>query len=165
VWGFIVTVNVLIFILGFFLDFFEIAFILLPLLGPVAVKLGLDPVWFAVMIGLNLQTSFLTPPFGFALFYLRSVAPAQVRTGEIYRGIIPFVCVQLAALAFVIAFPRLVTHATERSGPDPSTIEIRIPPVDAGGGREPRPGRPANRHSTDEDKAAAEIERMLREKR
>ena len=162
VWGFIISVNVLIFILGFFLDFFEIAFILLPLLGPVAAKLGLDLVWFAIMIALNLQTSFLTPPFGFSLFYLRSVAPASVRTGEIYRGIVPFVAVQLIALGIVISYPALVTRATERAGPDPSTIEISVPPV------EPIPGkssgaRPGAGQETEEDKAAAEIERMLRE--
>jgi tripartite ATP-independent transporter DctM subunit len=163
VWGFIITVNVLVLVLGFFLDFFEIAFILLPLLGPVAAKLGLDPVWFAIMIGLNLQTSFLTPPFGFSLFYLRSVAPAEVKTGEIYRGIIPFVCVQLMALGIVIAYPRLVTHATEPAGAGPSTIEIRIPSVDDDIASGARPAHPANGQTSEEDKAAAEIERMLRE--
>jgi len=162
VWGFIISVNILIFVLGFFLDFFEIAFILLPLLGPVAAKLGLDLVWFAIMIAINLQTSFLTPPFGFSLFYLRSVAPASVKTGEIYRGIVPFVAVQLIALGIVISYPGLVTRATERAGPDPSTIEIRVPPV------EPAPGksseaRPGGGQMSEEDKAAAEIERMLRE--
>ncbi len=164
VWGFIVAVNLLIFTLGFFLDFFEIAFILLPLIGPVAVKLGLDPVWFAVMIGLNLQTSFLTPPFGFSLFYLRSVAPDQVRTGEIYRGVLPFVGLQLIALAIVIAWPRLVTHVTERGGPDPSSIEIRIPSTDRGPGAPPQKRQGAGQ-PTEEEKAAAEIERMLRENR
>ena len=162
VWGFIITVNLLIFLLGFFLDFFEIAFILLPLLGPVAVKLGLDPVWFAVMIGLNLQTSFLTPPFGFALFYLRGVAPAEVSTGDIYRGVIPFVGLQLVALAIVIAYPGLVTHMTERAGPDPASIEIRLPPSPRGLDA-PAQKREGARQPTEEDKAAAEIERMLRE--
>jgi len=164
VWGFIITVNVLIFVLGFFLDFFEIAFILLPLFGPVAAKLGLDPVWFAVMIGLNLQTSFLTPPFGFSLFYLRSVAPAQVKTGDIYRGVAPFVCLQVIALAIVIAYPRLVTHATERPGPDPSSIQIPVPSTGGDTFGEPaRKRQPAGQ--TEEEKAAAEIERMLRENR
>ncbi|MGD2074837.1 MAG: TRAP transporter large permease subunit [Gammaproteobacteria bacterium] len=163
VWGFIVTVNLLVFVLGFFLDFFEIAFILLPLLGPVAAGLGLDPVWFAIMIGLNLQTSFLTPPFGFSLFYLRSVAPAEVKTGEIYRGIIPFVSVQLIALGLVIAYPRLVTHATERAGTDPSTLEMQIPSIDHDIGGGVSPAHPANGQTREEDKAAAEIERMLRE--
>jgi tripartite ATP-independent transporter DctM subunit len=164
VWGFIVTVNLIIFVLGFFLDFFEIAFILLPLLGPVAVKLGLDPVWFAIMVGLNLQTSFLTPPFGFSLFYLRSVAPAQVKTAEIYRGVIPFVGLQLIALAIVIAYPRLVTHVTERAGPTPSSIEIRIPAPSPGRGEQPRPAQPPAGQQSEEEKAAAEIERMLRQK-
>jgi tripartite ATP-independent transporter DctM subunit len=164
VWGFIVAVNLIIFTLGFFLDFFEIAFILLPLLGPVAVKLGLDPVWFAVMIGLNLQTSFLTPPFGFSLFYLRSVAPAQIKTGEIYRGVIPFVGLQLIALAIVIAYPRLVTHVTERAGPDPASTEIRIPSPARGPDAPPQKRQGAGQ-PTEEEKAAAEIERMLRENR
>lgn len=106
--GFIVVVNLLVFVLGFFIDFFEIAFILLPLIGPVAAKLDINLVWFGVMIALNMQTSFLTPPFGFALFYLRSVAPKEVRTLDIYRAVVPFVAVQLAALALVIAFPALV---------------------------------------------------------
>jgi tripartite ATP-independent transporter DctM subunit len=165
VWGFIVTTNILIFILGFFLDFFEIAFILLPLLGPIAIKLGLDPVWFAIMIGLNLQTSFLTPPFGFSLFYLRSVAPAEVKTSEIYRGIIPFVCVQLIALGIVIACPRLVTHAIERTGPAPATIEIRIPPVEPAARKESRRAPPAHGKTSEKDKTTDEIERMLRENR
>jgi tripartite ATP-independent transporter DctM subunit len=108
VWGFIVVVNVIVFILGFFIDFFEIAFILLPLLAPIAQKLDINMVWFGVMIAMNMQTSFLTPPFGFALFYLRSVAPKEVTTVDIYKGIVPFVAVQLIALAVTIGFPRLV---------------------------------------------------------
>jgi hypothetical protein len=115
------------------------------------------------MIGLNLQTSFLTPPFGFSLFYLRSVAPAEVKTGEIYRGIIPFVCVQLIALGLVIAYPRLVTHATERAGTDPSTLEIQIQTIDHDIGGGARPAHPAHGQTREEDKAATEIERMLRE--
>ncbi|MFN7087266.1 MAG: TRAP transporter large permease subunit, partial [Burkholderiales bacterium] len=107
--GFLIIVNLLIFVLGFFIDFFEIAFILLPLLAPVAAKMGIDPVWFGVMIAMNMQTSFLTPPFGFALFYLRSVAPKEIRTAAIYKGIIPFVGLQLLALLIVIAWPALVT--------------------------------------------------------
>jgi hypothetical protein len=108
VWGFIVVVNLIVFILGFFIDFFEIAFILLPLLAPIAQKLDINMVWFGVMIAMNMQTSFLTPPFGFALFYLRSVAPKEVTTVDIYKGVVPFVCVQLLALVMVIAFPKLV---------------------------------------------------------
>ncbi|MEI6316925.1 MAG: TRAP transporter large permease subunit [Pseudomonadota bacterium] len=108
--GFLVFVNVLIFVLSFFLDFFEIAFILLPLLGPVADKLGIDLVWFAVLIAVNMQTSFMHPPFGFALFYLRSVAPPSVRTMDIYLGAIPFIIIQLIMVGLLIAFPGLVLN-------------------------------------------------------
>jgi len=129
--GFLIVVNLIIFILGFFIDFFEIAFILLPLLGPVAVKMGIDPVWFAIMIGMNLQTSFLTPPFGFALFYLRSVAPAEVKTIDIYKGIVPFVGVQLVALLIVIAFPQLTTMLrTGTTLTDSSKINIEVQSYD-----------------------------------
>ena len=99
----------LIFFLGFFIDFFEICFIHVPILTPILVThFGFDPVWLGVVIGVNLQTSFLTPPFGFALFYLRGVAPAEISTGDIYRGVVPFVMLQLIGLAAVIAFPALV---------------------------------------------------------
>ncbi|MCA3108195.1 MAG: TRAP transporter large permease subunit [Rhodocyclaceae bacterium] len=111
--GFLIFVNVLIFLLSFFLDFFEIAFILLPLLGPVADKLGIDLVWFAVLIAVNMQTSFMHPPFGFALFYLRSVAPPSVRTMEIYMGAIPFIIIQLIMVGLLIAFPGLVLNFTK----------------------------------------------------
>jgi TRAP-type mannitol/chloroaromatic compound transport system permease large subunit len=90
--GFLIAVNLLIFMLAFFLDFFEIAFIIVPLLAPVAATLGIDLVWFGVLLGINMQTSFMHPPFGFALFYLRSVAPRTVRTSDIYWGAIPFLC-------------------------------------------------------------------------
>jgi tripartite ATP-independent transporter DctM subunit len=109
--GLLVVANLSIFLLGFFLDFFEIAFILLPLLVPAARVMGIDLVWFGVMIGMNLQTSFLTPPFGFALFYLRGVAPPEVKTTSIYKGAIPFILIQLIGLALIIAFPELVTWA------------------------------------------------------
>lgn len=111
--GFLIFVNVLIFLLSFFLDFFEIAFILLPLLGPVADKLGIDLVWFAVLIAVNMQTSFMHPPFGFALFYLRSVAPPSVRTMDIYMGAIPFIIIQLIMVGLLIAFPGLVLNFTK----------------------------------------------------
>ncbi|TSA22264.1 MAG: TRAP transporter large permease subunit, partial [Betaproteobacteria bacterium] len=109
--GFLIVVNLLVFALAFFLDFFEIAFIIVPLLAPVAQKLGIDLVWFGVMLGLNMQTSFMHPPFGFALFYLRSVAPKSVRTADIYWGAIPFVVVQIIMVAMVLAFPGLVSQA------------------------------------------------------
>ncbi len=109
--GFLLIVNLLVFILGCFIDFFEIAFIAVPLLAPVAHKLGIDPVWFGVMLAMNLQTSFLTPPFGFSLFYLRSVAPASIPTSAIYRGVLPFIALQLVMLAMVAVFPQLVVSA------------------------------------------------------
>ncbi|MBW3572914.1 MAG: TRAP transporter large permease subunit, partial [Gemmatimonadetes bacterium] len=108
--GLLIVANLVVFVLGFFIDFFEIAFIIIPLLAPAAKLLGVDMVWFGVMLGMNLQTSFLTPPFGFALFYLRGVAPPQLRTSEIYRGAIPFVVIQLLALLAIILFPGLVTR-------------------------------------------------------
>lgn len=108
--GFLVVANLVIFVLGFFIDFFEIAFIILPLLVPAARTLGIDLVWFGVMIGINLQTSFLTPPFGFALFYLRGVAPASVKTSDMYRGVIPFIGIQVLMIVLMIAFPELVSR-------------------------------------------------------
>jgi TRAP-type mannitol/chloroaromatic compound transport system permease large subunit len=125
--GFLVFVNIMVFLLGFFLDFFEIAFILVPLLVPVANSLGIDPVWFGILLAMNLQTSFLTPPFGFALFYLRSVAPSQayidrvtrrriegIRTLDIYRGSIPFVLIQISMVVVLMAFPELVTFGLDK---------------------------------------------------
>jgi len=107
--GAMIVVMIIMFVLGFILDTFEIIFIVIPITAPVLLALGLDPVWFGVMVGVNLQTSFLTPPFGFSLFYLRSVAPNSISTGMIYKGIIPFVCLQVVALAILFVFPELVT--------------------------------------------------------
>jgi tripartite ATP-independent transporter DctM subunit len=107
--GFLIVVNALIFFLAFFLDYFEIAFIMVPLLTPVAQKLGIDIVWFGVLLAVNMQTSFLHPPFGFALFYLRSVAPKSVKTSDIYWGAVPFVVIQVLMVATIIAFPQVVT--------------------------------------------------------
>lgn len=107
--GFLIVSMLSVFILGFFIDFFEIAFIVVPLLVPVAQTLGIDLVWYGVILGANLQTSFLTPPFGFALFYLRSVAPPELKTEQIYRGVIPFVLLQLLVLVLIIAFPQIVS--------------------------------------------------------
>jgi TRAP-type mannitol/chloroaromatic compound transport system permease large subunit len=138
--GFLIVVNLMAFVLAFFLDFFELAFIIVPLLGPVAEKLGIDLIWFGVLLGVNMQTSFMHPPFGFALFYLRSVAPsreqidritgkliAPVTTGQIYWGAVPFVCIQLIMVGLVIAFPTLVLAGLD-SGPkmDPSKVQIQI---------------------------------------
>ena len=150
--GFLIFVNVFVFVLAFFLDFFEIAFIVIPLLGPAAERLGIDLIWFGVMLGVNMQTSFMHPPFGFALFYLRSVAPREsyldrvsgkrtegVTTGQIYWGAVPFVIIQCIGVALVIAFPAMVMHY-KSTGPqiDPSKVRIEIeappdlPPLDFG---------------------------------
>lgn len=107
--GAMIVVMLVMFLLGFVLDFIEITFVVVPIVAPVLLAMGLDPVWLGIMIAINLQTSFLTPPFGFALFYLRGVAPATVTTGQIYRGAIPFVGIQLLALLVLAAFPVLVT--------------------------------------------------------
>jgi tripartite ATP-independent transporter DctM subunit len=141
--GFLIVVNLLTFVLAFFLDFFELAFIIVPLLGPVADKLGIDLIWFGVLLAVNMQTSFLHPPFGFALFYLRSVAPAKtyldkitgrtispVTTGQIYWGAVPFVAIQLIMVGIVIAFPGLVTGNLDETAIDTSKIQIVIPPAD-----------------------------------
>jgi tripartite ATP-independent transporter DctM subunit len=156
--GFLIAVNLLVFVLAFFLDFFEIAFIVVPLLAPVAAKLGIDLVWFGVILGVNMQTSFLHPPFGFALFYLRSVAPREVRTSDIYWGAAPFLAIQLAMVALIIAFPQLVLHyRAEAPGRDPATIQFEIPSPDAPG---PRGGFPWG-----EPDPSADIERALKESR
>jgi len=109
VFGAVLVVMLVMFLLGFVLDFIEITFVVVPIVGPVLLAMGLDPVWLGIMIAINLQTSFLTPPFGFALFYLRGVAPAEVTTPQIYRGVIPFVAIQIFALLLLAAFPDLVT--------------------------------------------------------
>ena len=138
--GFLVFVNAFVFVLAFFLDFFEIAFIVIPLLGPPAERLGIDLIWFGVILGVNMQTSFMHPPFGFALFYLRSVAPKEpyidkitgkrtepVTTGQIYWGAIPFVIIQCIMVGLVIAFPAMVMHYKGTgTGVDPNTIQIEI---------------------------------------
>ncbi len=107
--GAMIVVMLVMFLLGFVLDFIEITFVVVPIVGPVLLAMGLDPVWLGIMIAINLQTSFLTPPFGFALFYLRGVAPPSVSTAQIYRGVIPFVAIQLFALLLIAVFPELVT--------------------------------------------------------
>ena len=145
--GFLMVVSLLVFVLGFFIDFFEIAFILLPLFAPVAEKLGIDMVWFLVLIGMNMQTSFLTPPFGFALFYLRSVAPVKayddavtvkriegVKTVQIYRGVIAFIVIQVIGLGLVLTYPQLVSgNLDEKKKVDLDTIEINVESFDSGG--------------------------------
>jgi len=136
--GFLIAVNVMIFLLAFFLDFFELSFIVVPLLGPVAEKMGIDLIWFGVLLAMNMQTSFMHPPFGFALFFLRSVAPEKpytdrvtgqtiqpVTTMQIYKGAIPFVCIQLLMVSMLIAFPGIVTGNLEKP------VEINMEAIDA----------------------------------
>ncbi|MDY8110436.1 TRAP transporter large permease subunit [Fulvimarina sp. 2208YS6-2-32] len=139
--GFLIVVNVLIFLLAFFLDFFELAFIIVPLLAPAAENLGIDLIWFGVLLGINMQTSFMHPPFGFALFFLRSVAAKvpyldrvtgkrmePVTTGQIYWGAVPFVCIQLLMVGLTIMFPQMVMrYKDEAPKTDPSQIEIDVP--------------------------------------
>ncbi len=126
--GFLVFVNLFIFFLAFFLDFFEIAFIVIPLLAPVAAKLGIDLVWFGVLLCVNMQTSFMHPPFGFALFYLRGIAPKEVRSTDIYWGAIPWVALQLILVAIVICWPQSVTYWLEKgTGIDPASVRIEVP--------------------------------------
>ncbi|MBX0330627.1 TRAP transporter large permease subunit [Oscillochloris sp. ZM17-4] len=108
-WGFMVVSMLIVFFLGFFIDFFEICFIVIPLFVPVAQTLGIDLLWYGVILGANLQTSFLTPPFGFALFYLRGVAPPGITTAHIYRGVLPFIAIQISLLILIILFPALVS--------------------------------------------------------
>ena len=104
-----IVVMLAMFFLGFFLDFIEITFVVVPIVAPILLIMGLDPVWLGIMIAINLQTSFLTPPFGFALFYLRGVAPESVATSQIYRGVIPFIAIQLVMLTMIAYWPQLVT--------------------------------------------------------
>jgi len=137
--GFLIGVNILVFVLAFFLDFFELAFIIVPLLAPAADKLGIDLIWFGVLLGVNMQTSFMHPPFGFALFYLRSVAArvpyldritgkqiAPVTTGQIYWGAVPFVGIQVIMIGLTIAFPQMVMRY-KGSAVEPSTIDLKLP--------------------------------------
>ncbi|MGQ4257896.1 TRAP transporter large permease subunit, partial [Bordetella bronchiseptica] len=139
-WGFLIVVSVLTFVLAFFLDFFELAFIIVPLLGPVADKMGIDLIWFGIILAVNMQTSFMHPPFGFALFYLRSVAPKDaykdkitgkviqpVTTGQIYWGSVPFIVIQLFMVAAVMLFPGMVMHYKGgQSTVDPASVKIEI---------------------------------------
>ena len=107
--GAMLAVMCLMFLLGFVLDFIEITFVVVPIVGPILLTMGIDPVWLGIMIALNLQTSFLTPPFGFALFYLRGVAPAEVSTRQIYAGVAPFIGLQLLMLSLLAAWPAIAT--------------------------------------------------------
>jgi tripartite ATP-independent transporter DctM subunit len=126
--GFLIFSQLFIFFIAFFLDFFEIAFIIVPLLAPVATALGIDLIWFGVLICANMQTSFMHPPFGFALFYLRGIAPKEIKTSDIYWGAIPWLALQLILVAILIFFPELVTYFLDTgNGVDPNSIEIIVP--------------------------------------
>jgi len=114
VFGAVFIVMLIMFLLGFVLDFIEITFVVVPIVGPVLLGMGLDPVWLGIMIALNLQTSFLTPPFGFALFYLRGVASDKVTTMQIYRGVVPFIMIQLFVLALIAYWPEVATWLPDR---------------------------------------------------
>ncbi len=156
-YGFLIFVTIIIFILGCFLDFFEIAFIAVPLLAPAAEALGIDLIWFGVILGINLQTSFLTPPFGFSLFYLRSIAPMRdwtdtvsgrvlpgIKTFEIYKGALPYIVIQFIMILIVISFPQLVTHYKSAPGVGGGDVEIKLPPLgpppaNGGDGDQPAP--------------------------
>src|SRR5215470_12281693 len=170
--GFLIVVNILIFVLAFFLDFFELSFIVIPLVGPVAEKLGIDLIWFGVLLGVNMQTSFMHPPFGFALFYLRSVAPMKdyvdklsgkltrrVTTGQIYWGAVPFVLIQLVMVSLVIAFPQMVmVYKGKESSVNPGDIEIQLPPAEA-----PQPGAvPPDQEQQKSEDAAKSLEEQLK---
>jgi len=126
--GFLIVVNLMVFTLAFFLDFFEIAFIVVPLVGPIAAKLGIDPIWFGVMLAVNMQTAFMHPPFGFALFYLKSVAPKSIRTADIYWGAIPFLVIQLLMVAVVLTFPQVVLHDAPADASSVTDIPVDVDP-------------------------------------
>ena len=165
--GFLIVVNIFIFFLAFFLDFFEIAFIILPMLGPVAVKLGINPIWFGVLLCVNMQTSFMHPPFGFALFYLRGIAdtlfkekriPEAIKSNDIYLGAIPWVGMQMILVAIVIFFPQTVTVFLDKEVKiDIDKVKIEIPvetpdPVAVPGVAASGAGAPASTSSDDEQK-------------
>jgi tripartite ATP-independent transporter DctM subunit len=141
--GFLIVVNILVFLLAFFLDFFELAFIIVPLLAPVAASLGIDLIWFGVLLGINMQTSFMHPPFGFALFYLRSVAAKfgykdkvtgahidPVTTAQIYWGAVPFVCIQVLMVAITLMFPQMVMRY--KGEPSTTTAPALVAPASGG---------------------------------
>ena len=152
--GFLIFVNLFVFVLAFFLDFFEIAFIIIPLLAPVAAKLGIDLIWFGVLLGANMQTSFMHPPFGFALFYLRGIAPKEVKSSDIYWGAIPWVILQLILVAILVFWPGLVTSFLDKEKViDTNKIHIEVPV------EPPRKGAPGD---PEEDSATKALERAMK---
>jgi len=156
--GFLIVVNLLVFVLAFFLDFFELSFIIVPLLAPVADKLGIDLVWFGILLAVNMQTSFMHPPFGFALFYLRSVAPSSVKTTDIYWGAIPFVCIQIIMVALIIIFPNIVSYGDEahKANQQMERDGTAPPPVDLDSLM-----KQSGQEAGDQDTGAAELLRRL----
>ena len=168
--GFLIVVNILIFVLAFFLDFFELSFIIIPLIGPVAEKLGVDLIWFGVLLAVNMQTSFMHPPFGFALFYLRSVAPTKdyldrvskkiikgITTGQIYWGAVPFVIIQVIMVSLVIAFPQMVmVYKAGEKKLDLKQIQIVVPDEQPGGGPSDKSQPSAGRQQQDDAEKALE---------
>ncbi len=178
--GFLIVVNFMVFLLAFFLDFFELAFIIIPLLGPVAEKLGIDLIWFGILLSVNMQTSFMHPPFGYALFYLRSVASpkdyvdrvtgrpiAKVTTGQIYWGAVPFVLIQLIMVGLVIAFPAIVSGGmAKKAAVNTDQIQIQVPEEIPGTEGAPLEGQPAGEPGAkdankDENDPEAAIERAM----
>ncbi len=178
--GFLIVVNTLVFLLAFFLDFFELAFIVVPLLGPVAEKMGIDLIWFGVLLAVNMQTSFMHPPFGFALFYLRSVAPgkeytdkvtkkliAPVTTMQIYWGAVPFVIIQIIMVGLIIAFPGIVSSGLDKAEKidlDKVVLEVQaepVAPVPEGGAS----AAEGDQKTADEDPMKAMEESMAKEKK
>jgi tripartite ATP-independent transporter DctM subunit len=149
--GFLIAVNLFVFFLAFFLDYFEIAFIIIPLLAPVAEKLGIDLIWFGVLLGANMQTSFMHPPFGFALFYLRGVAPKSLKSSDIYYGALPWVGLQLILVAIIIFIPETVTYFVDKPT---AAFDASGPSID------PLAGVEQNEITID---SSADIERQLRE--
>jgi len=173
--GFLIVVNILIFVLAFFLDFFELSFIIIPLVGPVADKLGIDLIWFGVLLGVNMQTSFMHPPFGFALFYLRSVAPAKdyldrisrkvtkgVTTGQIYWGAVPFVIIQVIMVGMVIAFPQMVmVYKAGEKEYDINKIQIIVPEQQSTPSTGPDSSGQAPAGGTEQDQDEQALEKAL----
>jgi len=181
--GFLIVVNLLIFFLAFFLDFFELSFIVVPLLAPVAEKIGIDLIWFGVLLGVNMQTSFMHPPFGFALFYLRSVAPSReytdkltrkliqpVTTMQIYWGAVPFVLIQIIMVALIIAFPGIVSSGLDKTEKlDLNKVVLEAPAeAPAAPASDPTMGEaapPVNDQQSDDDPMKAMQESMEKNKK
>jgi tripartite ATP-independent transporter DctM subunit len=165
--GFLLAVNLFVFFLAFFLDYFEIAFIIIPLLAPVAAKLGIDLIWFGVLLGANLQTSFMHPPFGFALFYLRGVAPKEVKSSDIYWGALPWVGLQLILVAIIIFWPGLVTSFIDQGGAPATAPSATEAPLIPGAPDATGTSQPATDAASEgkQDQESAEIEKLFKNRK